>query len=632
MSRLRFCLGVVLAMPILVVFLHGCRPPVDGPENEETLLATRYLKNVMDRFHKTYDVYTDMDAAGNHFIVREKLSDSSHQDAVGYMNEAWTDNPYAGINCIRCTFESRYDNWGGWYFMNGVLITNDETVIKPNWGNFPNAGINLSGATKLTFWARGDQGGERVEFFALGVGRDPDTGRPVTLYPDSSRKVSSGTITLSKKWKQYKIRLRGRNLSYVLGGFGWSTNALNNLYRDITFYLDDIRYHLVRVDEPRFLTSYETIYSEYEFDAMMRNVAFTYDNALVLLAFLADDAVDRAGLIADAFVYAISHDQRHDDGRIRNAYQGGDLTHPPGWAPQGKIGAVRQPGWYDMEKEEWSQNSGWLGSHTGNLAWAVIALLAYYEKVGGDKYLDAAETIAAWIEDNCRDNRSDCCTLPDGGCDGNRRGGYIGGVVGRPWDTDELDFKATEHNIDVYAAFERLYVITGKQEWRKRAESARNLVLSMWDTAAEDQLHGKFWTGTGSDGCEINKADVPLDIQAWALLALKDLPNEYHQGLLYAEEHMKLDGGFDFDDDRDGIWYEGTAQMAVAYWFTGQEEKYEQTLRALKTAQAESGALYAASIDELTTGFSWLYYKRAHIAATAWLVFAQKQVNPFWLE
>jgi hypothetical protein len=54
-------------------------------------------------------------------------------------------------------------------------------------------------------------------------------------------------------------------------------------------------------------------------------------------------------------------------------------------------------------------------------------------------------------------------------------------------------------------------------------------------------------------------------------------------------------------------------------------------------AQDPSGGIVAASVDGPTTGFylsdgqPWLYYKRLHVGATAWLALAQMQVNPSWM-
>src|SRR5258706_2682320 len=89
---------------------------------------------------------------------------------------------------------------------------------EPNWGETADAGMNLSGARRLTFRARGEKGGERVEFFALGVGWDADRQQPSSLHADSSAKVKK-KVTLSAEWQLYSIGLRNVDLSYVLGGF-----------------------------------------------------------------------------------------------------------------------------------------------------------------------------------------------------------------------------------------------------------------------------------------------------------------------------------------------------------------------------------------------------------------------------
>lgn len=129
---------------------------------------------------------------------------------------------------------------GGWYFQNGVFLSTD-SVPKCNWGEYPNAGIDLTGATRVTFWARGEKGGEKVEFFVGGIGRNPDTGKAISPYPDSIKRVPRvGTyITLTRKWKKYTINLKGLDLSYIIGGFGWVAKSYLNPNGAI-FYIDDI--------------------------------------------------------------------------------------------------------------------------------------------------------------------------------------------------------------------------------------------------------------------------------------------------------------------------------------------------------------------------------------------------------
>jgi hypothetical protein len=135
----------------------------------------------------------------------------------------------------------------------------------------------------------------------------------------------------------------------------------------------------------------------------------------------------------------------------------------------------------------------------------------------------------------------------------------------------------------------------------------------------------------------INHENVPLDVQAWAPLALREDGKPYWRALSYSEKQHRVGDGFDFNQDRDRIWYEGTAQMAVAYQHTGQLDKSNTLLSVLVAAQDASGGIPAVNRDGLTTGFAllngepWLYFHRLHVGATAWLVLAQKGVNPFWL-
>jgi hypothetical protein len=432
-------------------------------------------------------------------------------------------------------------------------------------------------------------------------------------------------MTLSTNWTRYSINLTGLDLSYVLGGFGWVTDSTGNGGRNITFYLDDIKYDKNRLDEARFLVSYETIPSSHDFDVVLKNVAFTYDNALALIALLvrgtAED-IKRAQLIADAFVYAINHDRFFTDGRLRNTYQGGDLILPNGWEPNGRENTVRMAGWWDPNHNIWHEDKGFVGTYTGNLAWVMIALLSHYENVNESRYLDAAKVLGEWIEVNTRNS--------------NGPGGYIGGFEGweatsnNPEGQTQLPWKSTEHNIDAYVAFMRLYELTEDPNWLERARHAHIFVEAMWDVN-----EGHFWTGTLDDGITINKSTIPLDIQAWTVIAM----GGYYPALTWAERncYVETDGfkGFDFNNDKDGIWFEGTAQMAVAYQIARQADESDFYLSELRRAQelatnANGKGIAAASHDGVTTGFEWEYFSRLHIGATAWYIFAEMKCNPYW--
>lgn len=116
--------------------------------------AYTYLNRVMDQFNSSFDVFTDLSAAGNHFAARCPVvrDPGNPREFLGVaLDETWSQNCRSGSTCIRNSFspvDSTY--WGGFYFQNGVLLPED-TQPRCNWGDYPNAGFDLRGATKVTF-------------------------------------------------------------------------------------------------------------------------------------------------------------------------------------------------------------------------------------------------------------------------------------------------------------------------------------------------------------------------------------------------------------------------------------------------------------------------------------------------
>lgn len=99
-----------------------------------------------------------------------------------------------------------------------------------DWGDKP-GGWDLSGAKKLTFWARGEKGGEEVNFSFGLLGADKK-------FPDSD-KGETGKIKLTKEWQQHSIALAGKDLSQIKTGFCWVVAGNGH---PVTFYLDDIQW------------------------------------------------------------------------------------------------------------------------------------------------------------------------------------------------------------------------------------------------------------------------------------------------------------------------------------------------------------------------------------------------------
>jgi hypothetical protein len=192
----------------------------------------------------------------------------------------------------------------------------------------------------------------------------------------------------------------------------------------------------------------------YSDQAGLFSTAFTYDNALAILAHLATRTADgraRAVALGDALLYAQAHDPAYDDGRLRQAYNVGPYTFFDGSLQPD--GFVRADGTANVGTQ-----FGFTGTAVGDMAWAGIALSALARRTGARRFLDGAVRIGAWIE---RVGRTD-----------EPLGGYKFGVNGA---NEKLPFTSTEHNTDLVCLFGRLALLTGDRVWRERRARARSL-------------------------------------------------------------------------------------------------------------------------------------------------------------
>lgn len=169
---------------------------------------------------KAFSVYSDRQSADNHYIPSGWMGDTTDIK----LNDQSTDNPHTGKTCIQFTYtakKSQNQGWAGVYWQNPAN----------NWGS-KKGGFDLTPMTKLTFWARGQKGGEIIQKFKVGGIKG--------TYPDTAE-VEIGPIELTDSWQQYTIVLAGKDLSYINGGFAWTTSSDQNP-DGATFYLDDVKF------------------------------------------------------------------------------------------------------------------------------------------------------------------------------------------------------------------------------------------------------------------------------------------------------------------------------------------------------------------------------------------------------
>lgn len=357
-----------------------------------------------------------------------------------------------------------------------------------------------------------------------------------------------------------------------------------------------------------FLPSYLASESGGELPRPMQDTAFVYDNALALMAFVACGQVDDARAIGDAFLAVGSNDRFYKDGRVRNAYHSGPVAKK-----------IALPGWWDDAAGRWVEDEYQISTASGNVAWAALALLQLHEKTSDTKYKAGAERLARWLADLNRE---------DG------KLGIAGGYYGFEPEPVRIQWMSTEHNIDTFAAAHWLWSKTGETQWQQLAEKSQRFVTAMY---REDR---HFLIGTDNSGKPVDGIDAWLDVQVWPVLAGCSLGLVGSEAIMrLIDERFAVPAGYDFNSDRDGLWVEGTAQVALMLNLAGEHARASSLIDGLvQYADPGSGWLFATPVSELSTGLTidamgqgsaFTYHHWPHLGATAWTILAATQFNPF---
>lgn len=156
----------------------------------------------------------------DHFVPSGWMGDTGDLS----INNACKEKPAKGEQCIKVQYSakaSQGNKWAGVYWQEP----------SNNWGTVRGGGFNLTGAKKLKFMARGEKGGEIVEFKGGGISGE---------FPDTFR-AEAPLVPLTPVWKEYVIDVSDLDLSTVIGGFVFAVSQDKNP-KGCTFYLDEIRY------------------------------------------------------------------------------------------------------------------------------------------------------------------------------------------------------------------------------------------------------------------------------------------------------------------------------------------------------------------------------------------------------
>jgi len=280
--------------------------------------------------------------------------------------------------------------------------------------------------------------------------------------------------------------------------------------------------------------------------------------------------------------------------------------------------------------------------HSGPNIWLGLAVVQYTYKAQDVKYLGLAEEIAGAI-----------IKLQEQDAEGGIRGG------------PNVDWYATEHNLDAYAFFNMLYKITGKDKYAKCADKVLNwLIKHTYDKPGQPIKRGK------------GDATIATDTYAWSIAAIgpeklerigmsPDRIMEFAETNCAVEvEYTRPEGrvikikGFDFAPQRHVarggvVSSEWTAQMVISFRIMeefyakkgmtakarGYKNKADEYLSSLgnmiisspsPSGQGESCLPYATQ-EFVDTGHGWLTPKgksTGSLAGTAYTFFAHNNYNP----
>ncbi|MDR3215994.1 MAG: leucine-rich repeat protein [Clostridiaceae bacterium] len=583
-------------------------PLQEQPSFSNSLDYIEWRISANDRYQY---IYKDADSPENNLYTERFWTGNS--GVVALMNE---NNASVSGTSIRAGINFGFMTYGGYLFANPLINEARSSAV--------DATLDLSGAESLTFWVKTD-----AKYAGLGV----------TFYvggaPNDSLENTSIVVKLRAQWTKYTIDLSGKDLSRVASGFGWSAGLFEGdnfdyvlaLYGEgnydmpLEFEMDEIRYNFA---EPRvrpvFVNSYVTP-TDVQAAGLMRNVSYSYDTACTIIALATAGRYTSAARLADALILAIEND-RAFTGRVRNAYAAG---YPVGYRMDNEqlVAYTRMPGFWDFDDTDTYLEDAYAnGTTVGNTAFVILALISLYENspTPNAKHLQTAVTLADFL-----------LTLeaPTGGI----KGGYSG------HDTEQqlITYLSVEHNIDSRTAFLKLADIVGGAKaatYNTAAEGCLQFILSMYNSDGH-----YFYSGTNEDGITPNTGLIPLDTNVWSYLngIIDYLPDaEIADIISLIENNYGVNGGFSFQNTKDGIFAEGSASVGLLYKMLGMNDKYAAVKDTLDALRLSNGGMYATDVDILFTGYLVegtgelsSYFRWESMAPVAWYVMLKNGVNPF---
>lgn len=165
-------------------------------------------------------VYRDFTSRINNYIFSGWTGDFPHLK----IDTRCEEQPVSGTSCLKITYTPAQS--GAAYGTGLCLQQNPENY----WGSL-RGGYDLTRAKRIFFYARGEKGGEMIEF---------KIGRPKKQF-EMNIKGTTGVITLTREWTLHDLDISGMKLDEIAGGFCFFISR-ENRGASVVFYLDEIYY------------------------------------------------------------------------------------------------------------------------------------------------------------------------------------------------------------------------------------------------------------------------------------------------------------------------------------------------------------------------------------------------------
>ena len=208
----------VLSLLVAVVFVASAAGVAFSAPAQKRTSSKATAEKVETFTFKPFAVYLENASKDNHYAPSGWMGDFGDLK----LNQACTETPRSGNTCIKITYSAKMTQGAGW---TGIFWQQPAN----NWGE-KKGGYDLTGATKLTFWARGANGGEKIAEFKVGG----ITGK----YPNADS-AAIGPKKHTKEWQKYTIDLTGKDLSHIIGGFCFAASKDDNP-NGFIIYIDDV--------------------------------------------------------------------------------------------------------------------------------------------------------------------------------------------------------------------------------------------------------------------------------------------------------------------------------------------------------------------------------------------------------